>query len=243
MKKGGFILLSIAVYSDNQEEILNLKSSIQDFLIEYKLMAKVSTFNNPDDITLIPNRYDIYIFDMDSTVDTICLGKQLMEIDEGSHFIYISSDSSNAYRSSKILADYFLVKPLDKEEFFEVMKDVKREIKEDSVIIKVPDGERRIRVNNLNYINIVKRCLCYHLKDGTMFDGQTLRTSFEKAITPLQENKTFLFLAPSLLINLGEIKIVNKDNIVFENDDVLFFPAKQYEVVRGRWIGYNRMIE
>ena len=26
-------------------------------------------------------------------------------------------------------------------------------------------------LNNLNCINIVKRCLCYHLADGTMFDG------------------------------------------------------------------------
>ena len=236
-------MLSVAIYSDKQDDIVYLKSTIQDFLIEYKLMAKVSAFSNPDDITLIPNRYDLYIMDMDSETDTIALGKSLMGIDEGSNFLYISSNSADAYRSSKILADYFLVKPLEKEEFFEVMKDVKREIKEDSVIIKVPDGERRIRVNNLNYINIVKRCLCYHLKDGAMFDGQTLRTSFEKAITPLQENKTFLFLAPSLLINLGEIKIVNKDNIVFDNDDVLFFPMKQYETVRERWINYNRMFE
>ena len=59
----------------------------------------------------------------------------------------------------------------------------------------------------LNYINIVKRCLSYHLKDGTMLDGQSLRVSFEKAIDPLQERPSFLFLAPSLLINLNEIKI------------------------------------
>jgi hypothetical protein len=45
-----------------------------------------------------------------------------------------------------------------------------------------------------------------------MFDGQTLRSSFEKAIDPLQNHKAFAFLAPSLLINLGEIKIINKES-------------------------------
>jgi ABC-2 type transport system ATP-binding protein len=45
-----------------------------------------------------------------------------------------------------------------------------------------------------------------------------LRSSFEKAIHPLEENKAFLFLPPSLLINLGEIKDLNKS---FDNKEIL----------------------
>jgi hypothetical protein len=45
------------------------------------------------------------------------------------------------------------------------------------------------------------------------------------------------------LINIGEIKEVNKDNIKFENDDILFFPMKHYETVRNTWINYNRIFE
>lgn len=135
------------------------------------------------------------------------------------------------------------MKPLDSTEILEVLKEIKQTIQYDNVVIKMANGERRIRVNHLNYVNIVKRCLCYHLTDGTMFDGQTLRTSFEKAINPLQNNKTFLFLPPSLLINIGEIKIVNSDNIVFENDDVLYFPKKQYDTVREAWLNYIRILD
>jgi hypothetical protein len=50
-------------------------------------------------------------------------------------------------------------------------------------------------------------------------------------------------LPPSLLINLGEIKIIHKDHLVFENDDTLFFPMKQYDTIRNAWINYNRIIE
>jgi hypothetical protein len=69
-----------------------------------------------------------------------------------------------------------------------------------------------------------------------------LRTSFEKAIFPLQHNKAkmFLFLPPSLLINIGEIKIINSDNIVFENDDVLYVPKKSHDTIRDAWIEYNK---
>lgn len=75
-----------------------------------------------------------------------------------------------------------------------------------------------------------------------MFDGQTLRSSFEKAIDPLHKHKAFLFLPPSLLINIGEIKILDTDHIVFENDDILYFPKKQYDTVHEAWVNYSRIV-
>lgn len=238
-------MLSIAIYSDQADDVLVLKSAIQDFLIESKIVAKVSHFTAPEDMIAVPVSYDIYIMDMDSAADSIELGKRMMEIDAGSNFIYISKDISKAYLATKIHANYFLEKPIDITEFLCILKKIKQKIQDDNIIIKIPTGERRVRINNLNYINIVKRCLCYHLKDGAMFDGQTLRTSFEKAIDPLQyhKSKAFLFLPPSLLINIGEVKIVNADNVIFENDDVLYFPRKSYDIVREAWLNYNRIVE
>ena len=237
-------MLSIAIYSDQKADSVVLRSIIQDFLIDSKIMAKVSIFSNPDEFITVHGSYDIYIMDMDSADDVIELGQCIMGIDIGSHFIYMCSDINQAYQAAKIHADYFLAKPIDIEEFILILKKIKRKIQDDNIIIKIPTGERRVRANNLNYINIVKRCLCYHLKDGTVFDGQTLRTSFEKAISPLQHNKSksLLFLPPSLLINIGEIKIVNSNNIIFENDDILYFPKKAYETIREAWINYNRFV-
>ena len=206
-------------------------------------MAKISCFSTPEEVMMIPNRYDVYFMDMDSTNDATVLGKNRRLIDEGSQFVYVSINPNVAHIAAKVRSDYFITKPFDKEEIAEILNEIKKEIKEDSIIIKIPSGERRVRINNLNYINIVRRCLCYHLKDGAMFDGQTLRSSFEKAIDPLHKHKSFIFLAPSLLINLGEIKIINKDNIVFENDDVLYFPMKQYDNLRNAWVNYNRIID
>ena len=206
-------------------------------------MAKISCFSTPEEVMMIPNRYDVYFMDMDSTNDATVLGKNRRLIDEGSQFVYMSINPNVAHIAAKVRSDYFITKPFDKEEIAEILNEIKKEIKEDSIIIKIPSGERRVRINNLNYINIVRRCLCYHLKDGAMFDGQTLRSSFEKAIDPLNKHKSFIFLAPSLLINLGEIKIINKDNIVFENDDVLYFPMKQYDNLRNAWINYCRILD
>lgn len=206
------------------------------------IVAKVSYFNDPESFITVPGSYDIYIMDMDSTDDVLELGKRMRTIDTGARYIYYSSDSSNAHLAAKARVDYYLMKPIDKEELLQVLKEVKQTIRDDNIIIKIAGGERRLRVNHLNYINIVKRCLCYHLTDGTMFDGQTLRSSFEKAIDPLHKHKPFLFLPPSTLINVGEIKSLHNDHIIFENDDILYFPKKQYDFIHDAWVNYSRIL-
>lgn len=237
-------MLSIAIYSDNNEDVSTIRSIIQDFLINVKIVAKISVFNDEYKFITVPDSYDIYIMDMDSEDDVIELGKNMKSIDNNGNFIYISSDTSKAYPATKIRANYFLVKPIEKEDLLEILNEIKQKIQDDTIIIKLAHGERRVRANTLNYINIVKRCLCYHMKDGNMFDGQTLRSSFEKAIAPLHHHrgKSFFFLPPSLLINLGEVKIVDVDHIVFENDDVLYIPKRAYEIIRTAWINYNRFV-
>lgn len=237
-------MLSIAIYSNNKSIITRLKSIIQDFLIEIKAMSKVSVFSDPEEFITAHKSYDIYIMDMDSKDDTIELGKKIMKIDEGSYFIYLGKDMNDIRKALKLHINYYLLKPIETEDLLHILKIIKRKIQDDTIVIQIPTGDRKVRANNLNYINIVKRCLCYHLKDGTMFDGQTLRSSFEKAISPLQfhKSKSFLFLPPSLLINIGEVKIVNGDHVIFENDDILYFPKKAHNTVREAWTNYNRFI-
>lgn len=237
-------MLSIAIYSNNKSIIARLKSIIQDFLIEIKAMSKVSVFSDPEEFIAAHKSYDIYIMDMESKDDTIELGKKIMEMDGGSYFIYLGKDINDIRKALKLHINYYLLKPIETEDLLHILKTIKRKIQDDTIVIQIPTGDRRVRANNLNYINIVKRCLCYHLKDGTMFDGQTLRSSFEKAISPLQfhKSKSFLFLPPSLLINIGEVKIVNGDHVIFENDDVLYFPKKAYDTIRKAWTNYSRFI-
>ena len=235
-------MLSIAIYDDNKTHLNELCEMIQDYIIKAKTMVKLSIFDNSEDFLLAPASYDVYIMDTDSSEDIAFLNIKMKEIVSQSYFIFVGEDPALAYPAYKVHADYYLLKPIDYNELEEILNIIRKEIKEDSIIIKTPLGERRVRTNMVNYINIVKRCICYHLKDGTMFDGQSLRASFEKTIDPLQNNPSFLFLAPSLLINLNEIKIVHGDHIIFENDEVLYFPKKSHDLVCERWKTYNKII-
>ena len=237
-------MLSIGIYSECEETISLLKKSLQDFLISIKMMAKVSYLNDSETFITTPGSYDVYFMDLDTaTIDVIDLGKKMKKIDRGSRFICISNDDSKARLVTKAHLDYFISKPVDIEELIEILMEIKKDVQFDNIVIKTSNGETRMRINNVNYINIVKRCLCYHLTDGTMFDGQSLRGSFQKMINPLQDHESFFFITPSILVNLGNIKAINKDHIVFDNDDILFFSMQQNDKVRNAWLSYMRLIE
>lgn len=234
-------MLSIAIYDDNKESVLEIKDAIQDYLIETHSLAKVSCFNKAEELLVTPGSYDIYIMNIDSSEDIDALSTRMNEIDSGSRFIFMGTDPALACSAYKVDAESYLLKPVDKEQIFKVLNKIKQKVKEEAIIIKTGEGDRRVKVPQVNYINIVKRCICYHLKDGNVFDGQTLRTSFEKAIKPLDSHPSFYFLPPSLLINLGEIKIIDTDHIIFENDSVLYFPKKAYDAIYTRWKEYNKI--
>ena len=237
-------MISIAIYTIQSETAEELKETIQDFLIESKTTAKVLFFNDSQTLLTTPNSFDLYIMDLDNSNENVLeLGGQMTEIDKGSKYLFISSTPEKAHEVADIWADYYLSKPIDKNKMKKILLKVLDSIKHNSTIIQTSEGERRVRIDNINYIDIVKRCLCYHLNDGSMFDGQTLRTSFEKATSHLIRHEDFIFLAPSLLINVLQIKILNHNSAKFENGEVVYFPRKAYEMVRARWVNRSKIIE
>lgn len=164
-------MLSIAIYTEHNEHADELKSIIQEFLIEIHAVAKVSYFNDPTALMTAPGSYCIYLLDLDSQLDILDLGRTMKEINPSAQYVYISQDETKARAAIKNKANYFLVKPIDKQELIQALIEMRQIIQQDSIVIKISTGERRLRISQLNYINIVKRCLCYHLTDGNVFDG------------------------------------------------------------------------
>jgi hypothetical protein len=48
-------------------------------------------------------------------------------------------------------------------------------------------------------------------------------------------------LAPSLLLNLNEIKTILSDKIIFENDAVVYIPKKSRDTIYEAWEKYNKI--
>ena len=176
-------MLTVAIYSKDLDNIETIKESIQDVIIENHIFAKISQYTTGADFLMSSNSFDIYFMDLDLDLDENILNllNKVLEIDNGASTILFSGDISRGYSAHSLAADYFITKPIGKDSLERIILKIKKKIKEESIVITTGLGDRRIKLNNLNYVNIEGRCLCYHLKDGSLLDGKTLRTNFREA--------------------------------------------------------------
>lgn len=229
-------MLSIALYTKEEQTVENFKSLIQKYFADNEISGRYQTFNNPTELLTVPSHFDVYIMDLEEEKEEVLfLGFQMKKIDSYGHFVYIDSQLDSFCDSLIAEADCFLTKPITSVHLFPLLNKIRKMIKEDSVIVSTPEGDRRIRTSDLNYINIENRCLCYHLVGGELYDGRSLRGSFEKSITPLQHQRTLLFIPPSLLINIENIEILNTDHLYFVGGEKLYFPRKHHDAIEKYW--------
>ena len=139
---------------------------------------------------------------------------------------------------SNVQPYYYLLKDFQAEQLFNILDIFKETLPEERAVVKIPLGEYRIKIKDLNYVDISGRNLCYHLTNGKTVDSQCIRTSFAKEVGNLVNNKHLHFIAPSLLINLSHIKAMYKDYLILDNDETVYFPRRAYEKLHTAWKEY-----
>ena len=98
----------------------------------------------------------------------------------------------------------------------------------DYIIIKNTLAEK-IKISDINYVDTQDRRLCYHLTDGIEKYSKTLQGDFLNEIHPLEENPCMIFIRHGVLVNLINIKSVDKRSslVKFNNGEELRI-AKSY---------------
>lgn len=155
-------------------------------------------------------------------------------------FIFITSDIKDIIDIMQNHPEqYLILSPVEEESLVKVFENLKLRIKRIAIIAKLAHQEdKRIYVKDLNYINITKRNLRYHLADGREYDSQTLRQSFSKEISPLLIKPELYFIQPSLLVNMTNIETLWDDHMQFENGDIVYYPKTAYEKLKAAWKEY-----
>ena len=109
-------------------------------------------------------------------------------------------------------------------------------------IITIPttNGYVKIYTKQIKYINIEERSMCYHLINGTRIESQKLRTSFEEMVSKkIKNDNNFIYLKPALIFNLNEIKAIDKYKVIFEDNEIYYFPKCKYDMLLKTWLEFN----
>lgn len=210
--------------------------NISDLIKIEKLVAKYKTLNPKTELEIIkftePDRLseqirrrdlaDIYILDIIMSQTTgIEIGSQIRNV--GSQkpvIIYITSSNDFALEAYDIHAIRYLLKPISEEKFFEALDYAlsSREIKQDPVFpVKTREGLVSVPCSQIEYIENASRTLEVHLTSREQVKSIFIRRSFEDEIEPLTDNRNFVQVHKSFLINFQHVKKLDTDSILMSS--------------------------
>jgi hypothetical protein len=230
-------MIKVTIYEHYIENIGDIRGYLRKFANSSNVIIKENVFFKVED--MVEMSADVCLLDYKAFLED---GDILLKwLDENNiKFIFITSDIKDIIDIMQNHPEqYLILSPVEEESLIKVFENLKLRIKRIAIIAKLAHQEdKRIYVKDLNYINITKRNLRYHLADGREYDSQTLRQSFSKEISPLLIKPELYFIQPSLLVNMTNIETLWDDHMQFENGDVVYYPKTAYEKLKAAWKEY-----
>lgn len=218
--------MKIVVCDDSLEDL----SIIEELLAEYKEHYKNINIDVVQftDSTILYHKIqeeelgDIYILDMIMNNKTgIDLGTLIRSIDEKSVIIYITSSNEFALEAYSVHAVRYLLKPIRKDLFFEAldyaMSDAMKAEKDPEYQVKTKEGLVSVPYSRIEYVENYSRTLNISLTDGNSIKSIFIRKSFDEEVGQLLDDKRFLHVHKSFLVNMNHIDKLSQRTITMES--------------------------
>jgi hypothetical protein len=230
-------MIKVTIYERYIENVGDVRGYLRKFANSSNVIIKENVFFKVED--MVEMSADVCLLDYKAFLED---GDILLKWKDENNikFIFITSDIKDIIDIMQNHPEqYLILSPVEEESLIKVFENLKLRIKRIAIIAKLAHQEdKRIYVKDLNYINITKRNLRYHLADGREYDSQTLRQSFSEEISPLLIKPELYFIQPSLLVNMTNIETLWDDHMQFENGDIVYYPKTAYEKLKAAWKEY-----
>ena len=225
VKKEQNIRMKIVVCDDNMEDL----AEIEGLLANYKKAnanIKLETEQYSDAEKLYRNiqkekMADIYILDMIMSKKTgIDIGSQIRSTGQDSVIIYITSSDDFAFEAYGVRAVRYLLKPVSREQFFEALDYALSltRVENDRIYpVKTKDGIVAVPYSKIEYIENYSRVLNICLVNGETIQSIFIRKSFDEEIKEIVEDKSFIQVHKSFLINMNYVKKLSQGNVILQS--------------------------
>lgn len=226
-------MLQIAICEDNQHYLDQLVGSINAILEKNNIAGSVvyTTTNASDfDLYISESNANTYVLDIDlgTPVTGYMLAEKIRKKDINAYIIFITGHYEYALQGYKVNSFDFLVKPVTDEEleqcilrmyeYYTILNN-----RHDFIEVKSGSSIYKLKIENIVYIERLKRDTYIHLKNGKV----TCHESLEH-LERLLGNGSFIRCHKSFIANKKFIsEIHHKDKlIVFETGHKCYFGRK-----------------
>ena len=239
--------ISIAVLDANPSQRNETLRMVDAYVGKRHLDANVDSYKSWSNMLAAVDHhisYNIYILET-SLPETsgFFIARELRARDKRCKIIYYTENRAAAVQAFEVRADNYLLKPSSTEKFDKALDsaiaDVENQQRSELITVKINTGYVHLLTDEIAYVNIVKRALCYHMRDGSIVRGLILRGPFRNAVANLNSLPMFRMIGASLLVNLDLVQVMSRTSILFNHGEWIMPPREAFSDLYQSWVQKN----
>ena len=215
----------IAVVDDLPEERSRLEGYLKRFARERKLTLSVESFVGGESfLAAFDHDFDIVLLDIEMQgIDGMETARRLREKDEKVCLLFVTHLANFAVEGYSVHALDFLVKPVSYENFGMKLERARKK----EILIAATQGERRVRIDELFYVEVMNHTLLYHTKEGVLSVRGSIRDC-EERLSPYD----FARCNKSYLVNMNYVTEIRRNEIRVGGDLLPIGSSRRQEFLR-----------
>lgn len=204
----------IAIVEDEAAFAAQLQEYLEKYQEEHDVRFKISVFGDGEEILKdYQPLYDIILLDIEMPkVNGMQAAEQIREQDVDVTLMFITNMAGYAIKGYEVGALDFVMKPVNYYTFSmkltRVLKRTRKKARQE-ILLTLPDGVKKLNVQQIYYVEVQNRILYYHTDEGVFTMRGTMQ-SVEQMLSPY----SFVKCNHWYIVNLKYVSEVRKNTAI-----------------------------
>lgn len=217
-------------------DLLNQYEKDNHCNIEYKI------YTNPLELVAQIEKgmhYDAILLDVFMPgINGIQCARDIRTFDNLVKIIFLTSSAEYAVESYAVKAYQYLLKPIQKENLFHILKMLEKEtetVEKNIFVLRAKSGITKVALSKLEYCEVINRKIILHLTNGEEYECSLRMNELEEK---LKDYKMFLKPHRSFLVNMDHIRSLSTRSILMECGINIPIPREKYAQIKQTYMEY-----
>ncbi|MEG0763212.1 MAG: LytTR family DNA-binding domain-containing protein [Oscillospiraceae bacterium] len=230
--------MKIAICDDDKDELGLISSILDEYKKERKLSMRCDAFNSATELLSFAKSgsYDLYILDVIMpAINGMEVAQEIRKFDSDTCIVFLTSSPEFAVQSYRYKAQNYLLKPASHEQLYALLDTMLVQTRKpnESIVVKTKNGMTRILFESLAFLEVMGKCLYFHLSDGNVRQAIASLTDFEDA---LLERPEFVRAHRSYIVNLMQTAELTSNELTMLTGEKVPVSRQNYTKVREAYV-------
>lgn len=212
------VKMRVAICDDEEVQQQLLKNYLKEWAALNEVVIEIKLFRSGENFLFLwedDKDYDLLIFDIEmGQLSGMELAVKIREQDNTIPILFVTGYDDYIAQGYEVAALHYLMKPLHKEKFFQVLDKLKSEVKQDLKLFFQTEKELiALPLSKIWYVEArAHQCILY-----TEAEEYILNTSISEMAEYLGAHRDFVRCHRSYLVNLQHISVIVKSELTLDD--------------------------